>query len=865
MKNKSNPPRLVQWLMLKFIPHEERLYLQQAMLEVYNNLFTTRGRGVAGLWFLGQLVRSLPTLLFNSLYWSSLMFKNYLKITLRNLRKNKIYSFINIAGLASGFLCCMVIACFVSKELSFDKYHEHKNRIFRVSQFEETAHHTSTDPNTAPPLIPALKKDFAEVESGARIIPDGNRIVKRNDKIFYEKNFMYADQDLFDILTIPLTKGNKDNALIKPHTVVITERMAAKYFGNEDPLGKILNISETDFQVTGVVKDSPENTHLPYDLIAAFKFKRDYSEARYWMSHFVFSYIKIRDDADASAFETKMAKIGDRYAKDMFEKTGYTYSFFLQSVPDLHLYPCPHNEIEPPGNPIQLAILSAIGIFVLLIACMNFINLSTARSGKRAGEIGLRKVVGASRRQIISQFLGESMILSILAMALAVVAAQILLPIINQMTGIGIAFQDILQSHISLFLAGLVLLVGIGAGSYPSFLLSTFRPVQTLKRRAAKVQGIALRQILVVGQFSISIFLIIGTLTVVRQLDYMKNSNLGFDIEQKLVIPVREREYLSKNHETVKAEFLRHANILGASVSSTVPGQDLGMWLTKIKGQDDEKSQSIHYMHIDPDFIDQFHIPLVAGRNFSSNMTSDREEAFILNESSVYSLGWKTAEDALGKRIYGSGHEGNIIGVTQDFHYKGLQREVGPLILDMNSNRFNLITISVNIRYLEETLAYVKLKWGELRPGVPIEFFFLDESFDRQYRSEEQMGKIGAAFTFLGLITACLGLFGLASFMTEQRTKEIGIRKVLGASVKGIVFNLTKDFSKWVLIGNVIAWPLGYFVMNRWLGNFAYHTKIEMWIFLLSALVALLIAVLTVSFQSIKAAIVNPVDSLRYE
>jgi len=439
-----------------------------------------------------------------------------------------------------------------------------------------------------------LEKDFPEVENGARIIPDGNQIVRRDDKIFYEKNFMYADQDLFDILTIPFTKGNKDNALIRPHTVVITERMAKKYFGNEDPLSKILNISETDFEITGVVKDSPENTHLPYDLIAAFKFKRDYSGARYWMSHFVFSYIKIRADVDAQAFEAKMAKIGDKYTKDMFKKTGYTYTFFLQSVPDLHLYPCPHNEIEPPGNPAQLAILSAIVIIVLLIACMNFVNLSTARSGKRAGEIGLRKVVGASRRQIIFQFLGESLILSILAMALAVGAAQILFPIINQLTGIGIAVQDILQPHISLLLVGLLFLVGFGAGSYPSFLLFSFRPAQTLKRQAGKVRGVVLRKILVVGQFSISIFLIIGTLTVARQLDYMKNSYLGFDIEQKLVIPVRTREYLSQNYKTIKSEFLRHPNISTASASSTVPGQDLNMFLTKIKGQDDEKSQSIH-------------------------------------------------------------------------------------------------------------------------------------------------------------------------------------------------------------------------------------------------------------------------------
>jgi putative ABC transport system permease protein len=793
------------------------------------------------------------------------MFANYLKISLRNLKKNKIYSFINITGLASGFLCCMVIACFVSRELSFDKYHEHRDRIFRVSQFEETAHHTSTDPNTAPPLIPALMKDFSEVEKGARIIPDRNRIVRRNDKVFYEKNFMYADQDLFDILTISFKKGNRDNALLRPRTVVITERMAQKYFGNEDPLGKTLTISETDFEITGVIENSPQNTHLPYDLIAAFKFKRDYSEARYWMSHFVFSYIKIRDGIDVPFFESKMAKIGDRYAKDMFEKTGYTYTFFLQPVPDLHLYPCPHNEIEPPGNPTQLAVMSAIGIIVLLIACMNFVNLSTARSGKRAAEIGLRKVVGASRRQIMVQFLGESMVMSILAMVLAVGAANALIPIINQLSGIGIAFQDILQSSILLLLLGLMLLVGIGAGSYPSFLLSAFLPVQTLKKHRSKIRGIALRKILVVGQFSISIFLIIGTLTVARQLDYMRNSYLGFDIEQKLVIPVRTHEYLSKNYETVKAEFLRHSNIAAASASSTVPGQDLDMYLTLIKGQDDERSQSIHYMHVDPDFIDQFRIRLVAGRNFSSNMTSDAEGAFILNESAVQTLGWGSAKEALGKRIYGGGHEGNIIGVMQDFHYQGLQRQVGPLILDMNSKRFRLINLSVNIQSLKETLLFVEQKWEELQPGIPIEFFFLDESFDRQYRSEEQMGKIGAAFTFLGLLTACLGLFGLASFMTEQRTKEIGIRKVLGASVKGIVYSLTKGFSKWVLVGNLIAWPLAYFVMNRWLQSFAYQIEMEIWVFLISAFAALLIAVITVSYQSIKAAIANPVDCLRYE
>jgi putative ABC transport system permease protein len=864
-KKRAAPPKAVFWLLGRMASTLEELSLFGDLEEEFCRQQCQRGRRRAIAWCWRQLLISLPAFLITSLRWSFIMLKNYLLIALRNLKRQKGFSFINITGLAVGFLCCMVIAGFVLSELNYDKYHVHKDRIFRVAQFEETEHHTSTDPNTAPPLIPALIQDFPEVVKGARIIPDGEQIVRYEDRVFFEENFMYADQDLFDILTIPLLKGSKEHALVEPGTLVISERMATKYFGSDEPMGKTLNVADRDYKITGIVQDSPDNTHLKYDLIAAFKFERDYSLPRYWMSHFVFSYIRLAEGVDADLFEQKMSKIGDRYASKMFERTGYSYTFFLQAVPDLHLYPCPHNEIEPPGDPMQLYILSAIGLVVLCIAGMNFVNLSTARSGKRAKEIGLRKVIGANRRQLVSQFLGESFLVSVLALMLAVLMALLLLPFLNQLTGIGIEIQDLFRTEIVALLCILVLFVGVGSGSYPAFLLSTYRPTATLKGQTSRTRGAGLRKVLVVGQFGISVFLIIGTLVISRQLDFMKNAHLGFDIHQKLVIPVRQDGFLSQKHEIAKTEFLKNPNITGASVSSDVPGQDLSMYLTKIQGQDDGKNQSIHFMHIDHDFIDLFRIRMAAGRNFDRAITSDPGQAFILNESAVLSLGWNTPDEALGNIIYSAGHEGPVIGVTEDFHFQGLQREVAPLIMDLNPDRFNLINLNVNVASIKDTLSFVENTWEDLLPGVPLEYYFLDESFNRHYQREEQIGRVGAVFTFLGLFTACLGLFGLASFMSEQRTKEIGIRKVLGASVLNIVFNLTKEFSKWVLAANLIAWPVAYFVMRQWLQNFAYRQNTELWIFMISAAASLVIALLTVSYQSVRVALSDPIVSLRYE
>ena len=791
------------------------------------------------------------------------MFNNYLKIALRNLRRYKGYSFINIVGLALGISVCIIILLYIVYETSYDNYHKYKDRIYRVSQVEKTENHTSIDPNTAPPLALALKENYPEVESAARIIPRDPGVVKYNDKVFYEDRIMYADQEIFDILTIPFLKGNQATSLERPGTMVISKRIAEKYFGTESPVGKTIRVNSREFEITGVVANSPKNTHLTYDLIMALKFEQEPQVFSHWMWHVAYSYIKLAPNVDVEAFEKKMSRIGDKYAKELFDGSGYSYTFFLQPVSALHLYPCPHGELETPGDPLQLYIFTAVGVLVLLIACMNFVNLTTARSSNRAKEIGMRKVLGAQRLQLVKQFLSESMLMTSLAFFLALMLVELSLPFLNKLISLQFMPADLVQPKLLILLVGLFILIGIGSGYYPAFFLSTFKPVVTLKNKTGNSRGAVFRKVLVVAQFAISIILIIGTLIIKQQLGFMKNQYAGFDKEQKLIIPVRGAASIRENYESVKSEFLKFHKITGVSVSSEVPGQELNMLYTGLSGEADEKRQSMDYIFFDQDFISHFNIRIIAGRDFKEN---DVNGAFIINESAVVAFGWDAPEEALNRQIEtGLGRKGEIVGVVKNFHYKGLQKAVGPLIMDMYPRQFGYINLTVSIDGLKETIASIKNKWHELFPDKPFEYFFLNEEFNHQYLREDQVSRMTTAFTFLGIFIACLGLFGLALFIAEQRTKEIGVRKVLGASVAGIIGLLTKDFTKWVLIANIIAWPIAYYVMNKWLQNFAYRINLEWWTFVLAGLVTLVIALMTVIYHSIKAAVVNPVKSLRYE
>lgn len=679
---------------------------------------------------------------------------------------------------------------------------------------------------------------------------------------------MYADNELFEIFTIPFIQGSPQNALSRPQTLVISETMAQKYFSGENPLGETLEINSEEYEITGVVIDSPTNTHLKYDFIASLETWKDWSEMSNWYSTMFFTYLKVKPNVNMKEFSQQISHVADKYVGERLATRGTTYSYFLQHVPSIHLYSNIGFDVEAPGNPLYVKIFSLVGLFIILIAGLNFMNLATARAANRSKEVGLRKVVGAQRFQLIGQFLGESILMAILSLGLALVLARFLITLLNNLIGLTLNFADLLRPEILVVLMGGACLVGVLAGLYPAFVLSSFKPAQTLKGvLSGGSRTIGLRTVLVVVQFTISVFLIIGTLSMYKQYDYMRSQNLGFEKEQKLVLPLRGGINVEKSFETVKGIFSNHSSVSGVTVSSSIPGRGFSSFSIGLIGEEDPKNQDMFHLHFDTDFIPNYGIEMVEGRPFRKEMKTDFMGAFLINEAAVKAFGWTSPEDALGKRLqtgYG-GRINPIIGVTKNFHFRGLQTEVEPLVMEFLPWSFRYLTISMNITHIKETMTFVESQWKILFPENPFESFFLDMDFNRQYKADEQAGSIFSIFTLLGLIIACLGLFGLASFMAESRTKEIGIRKVLGASTPGLVVMLSKQFTKWVILANCVAWPIAYVFIDRWLKNFAYRSNIGIGIFVFSGFVTLFIALLTISFQSVKAATSSPVKALKYE
>lgn len=870
MKRVEKAP-LIPYFFLRLLLRGEDFYeFSDDIDEIYQQMIDCGPKWRAKAWYWFRVIESIPSLIMDKIYWRFTMIKNYLKIALRNFQRHKGYSFINIAGFAIGMACCLLILLYVRHELSYDKYHEDVERVCRVVIDIRTQTANRVFALISPTVAPALKADYPQVEHAARaLIPRNPRLVRRQDTFFYEDRFMYADQELFDIFTIPFIQGSTQGALVRPNTLVVSQRMAQKYFGNANPLGETLKINQQEYEITGVVRDSPENTHLKYDLIASMETLKDWQEMSNWHSTMFYTYLKLRPDVKMEEFSQQISRLADKYIGERLERWGSTYHYFLQPLASIHLHSHLRYETEPPGNPVYITIFSFVGLFILIIACLNFMNLSTARAANRAKEVGLRKVVGAQKLQLIGQFLGESLLVAFLSLGLGMVIASFAIPLLNDLTGISLSFDLLLMPGVLLSLIGGAVLVGMAAGLYPAFVLSAFRPAVSLKGvQRVGTRGLALRTVLVVVQFAISVMLIIGTLTMYKQFNFMKNQYLGFEKEQKLILPLRGGIDIQENFASVKNMFSKHASVTGVTVSSSVPGRGVSNFAIELVGEDDSKSQSMFHMYFDDDFIPDYGIEIVAGRAFQKEMKTDFMGAFLINEAAVKAFGWSRPEEALGKRLltgHGSNRVNPIIGVTKNFHYRGLQSEVEPLVMEFLPWTFRYITLSIDITDLSETLAFVKSQWKALWPGHPFEHFFLDTDFDHQYRADEQIGNVFGIFTFLGLFIACLGLLGLASFTAESRTKEIGIRKVLGASVGGIVLMLSKQFTKWVLLANCIAWPAAYYFMGRWLKNFAFRIDIGIWTYVLSGVLVLLVAILTVSYQSIKAAVANPVDSLRYE
>lgn len=796
------------------------------------------------------------------------MIRNYIKIAVRNILKYKSFSLINVLGLAIGMATCLGIYIYVSYELSYDNYHNDLDRIYRVVQIEKSEQSTSCDAVTAPALAPAIKESLPEVEASARIWPRSNIIVSHEEKVFHEKNMIFADNEILDILTIPFIRGNSGDALVRPNTVIITEELAQKYFGTIESIGKTLEMNQIQYEVTGILRNTPQNTHLPYDMFASISTYEGRNFLNAWLYHSFYTYIKIKPNVNITDFQNKLLNLGDMYAKDIFEEYGLNYTFHIRGVKDLYFYP---NVTLEPGLPaplLYLYIFSAVGILILIIAVINFINLSTARSISRAREVGLRKVVGAGRWQLIGQFLLESIILSFISLIAVVFLIELSLPVISDIAGVKLTSALLFDTSTILVISLIFIFTGLLGGIYPAFVQSRFAPTTTLKGNfSASSKGSFLRKCLVIAQFAVSVILIFGTIVIYNQLDFMMNQDMGFNKEQKLIVPIRRSRSFSESYEQVKDEFLSNPKILNASASSDALGDEFSSFFTSLIGKQDNREQTILHIVVDADFVPQYKINVIAGRNFNNEMMADTAHTFLINKSCLKNFGFVNPQDAIGERIitgYGN-RDGEIIGVVDDFNFEGLQNSIKPLILFYYPPAFDHLNFMVSTNELSETISFIENKYKQIFPDKPFEYFFLDKKFEDQYRSEARAVKLLSVFSILGIFVASLGLFGLTLFITGRRIKEIGIRKVLGGSVTHIVLLLTKDFTKWVVLANIIALPIAYYLMSKWIQDFAYRTSIGIGVFVVSAMVVLFIAILTVCFQAFKAASTNPADSLRYE
>lgn len=811
------------------------------------------------------------------------MFRNYLKIAIRNLKRRKAYAFINIGGLAAGLACCIVILLYVANESSYDQYHRDAHRIYRVLEYRKVPAAEFCTARISAMVATVLKDYQNEVDKIARVFPVRDALIKQDDMAAFEDRVVYTEPELFQVLTIPFLQGDPNTALQGTNGIVLTRRMAMKYFGDQDPLGQRITIKDptwnrlnrkdqsTDYFVTGVVADPPSNTHFKYDVFLPIQQFANTFILREWHSGPTLTYLKLASGITVADFEKKIEKMAYNYVNKELSAWGQTRRYFLQAVTDIHFRRdfdglAVRDDFEAPGNRIYLYIYGMIALLILLIGCMNFVNLSNARGVYRIKEVGLRKVIGAGRWQLIRQFLSESIIITFLASICAMVLTNILLPFFNQFAGTALRIEDSLNPQVLFSILGLVCFVGVLSGFYPAFVLTAFRPDQILRGSQMGTRGSFALKVLVVGQFAISIFLATGSITVYKQLTHMRSQDLGFDKEQKYVLHLRNNTQIRKQVKTIKTEFLRNPGVLGATASSSVPGRPMRKGHLKWSDDKLDKPLPLTFLSCDDDFLHQYKIDMAAGRPFDEKL-NDENRSFIINEAAVPHLGYASPEEALGDRLH-EGYYGKwktIVGVVKNFHYQGMKREVEPMYMEVSSSRYNMITLTLASENLLETLRFLERKWSELYPTVPFDSFFLDDDFDRLYRKEAQMGKLLGILTAMGLVVACLGLLGLAAFLVQHRTKEIGIRKVLGASIPNLMGLLSRQFVILILLANVISVPLALLTLTRWLQDFPFRIQPDWQIFTIAGAVALLSAVVPILLQAFWAARADPVESLRYE
>lgn len=806
------------------------------------------------------------------------MFKNFIKVALRNLLNKKFYSIINILGLTIGLTCTILIALFVQNELSYDKHHKNYKRIYRLESHFNIQESEDLFAATAFPLGPALKLEYPQdVAKFCRFMDMDNNLFQYDNKQFFEENVYFADSTLTDIFTHEFISGSPNDALDDPNEIILSESFAKRIFGDADPIGKALQTGNgTIYTITGVFKDVPHNSHLRFEAIASMiTLKQIFGAERYdslesaafWSIGF-YSYIMLTENGNIQNVLDAYPEFNEKYIKPVGEQINAKFQLLVQPLADVHLFSKLGYDL-PTGDITYVYIFSIVALFLLLIGCINYMNLATSQSAGRAVEVGIRKVVGAQKSYLRWQFIFESILIAAMAMFLAFVTVELILPSFNELADRELTFGFIANLDLVIGILVTTLIVGLLSGSYPAFYLSSFIPVEVLKGRLGKNKG-TLRKILVLLQFAISIIMIIGTFTVIQQLNFLKDNDLGFDDDNLVVLTIRDTSGI-RNLQAFKDELKKHPQIINAGTTSSVPGQSHGIIVHLFETKDGSmEEKGINFVFVDHDYLETMDMKIINGRGYDRDLQTDDEESVLINEATVEVLGW--GEDPIGKKLgFSANLDGTanlntkVIGVVKDFHYTSLHNQIDPLLIMLSNDPQRNICLRIRQDDIESTLDYIEEKWNEFCPTFPFEYTFLDDSLNEQYVAEQKIGRVFTYFSVLCIFIACLGLFGLASYTAEQRTKEISIRKVMGASVSNIVFILTKEFSLWVLLANIIAWPLAYFALQKWLQNFAYSVDQSLLTYFLAGITALVIALVTVSFRAIKAAQTNPARALQYE
>lgn len=858
-KPKSIPPKAL-WVLKRILPKQDLEQINGNFEDLYENIAATKGYVFARIWIWGEIIKSLPGFFNAKIYWRRMMLKNNFTISVRTIRKHKIYSFINIAGLSLGMAVCLLIFLWIQEELGYDRFHSHKHQIaqvYSVSQYSSGS--TQTFMGSYYPLAQVIKDECSEVKEVARFNTTRGVLLQHGEQQFMDDVIGLADPAFFKIFTFPLLQGDPGTILSDNYSAVLTEKMAKKYFGNDDPLGKVLNVSNAfDIRVTGVIQDVPTRSSLQFDCIVPFKmsFAPEFKEPEHWGGNPFATYVRLHENVSFSDVGQKITGIVERHNPS---ESGYTNTFHLHPLTKLHLY-------SPGGGGLiqTLIIFSIIALFVLIIACINFMNLSTAKATTRAKEVGVRKVIGAQKGDLIRQFMGESLMITFITLAIAVLVLILFLPTLNSLLGKQLSLTLLHKPVVILGFLGIALFTGILSGSYPSLYLSAFQPAHILRNKiktgGSKSSGF--RKGLVLVQFTLSIFLIISTIGVYRQLGFVMTKDLGFDRENLLILTYSQG--LRNQYESFKTELLNSPHILGVTKSMQGPW-NIASTVRALEwdGKDPDETVHMNWDYVDYDYFQTLQIEIIQGRSFSREFPTDEKEAYVVNEEAVKLMGM---DSPVGQRLSVFRNQGRIIGVAKNFHFQPLQYVIKPFVFILRPDVSSNIFVRLKPENISGTLEYIGSTFKKFDPDFPQDpLFFNDILKTYIYNDERRIGRISSYFTGLAILISCLGLFGLVTFMAERRTKEIGIRKVMGASAGNVVVMLSRDFIKWVIIANVIAWPAAYLTLQKILSQYAYKTSLGLEIFILSGLAALIIATMTAGYQSLRAAKSDPVDALRYE